>query len=243
VTDGIFDERVAAGYDDASHEMFSNAVLGPTVEFLAELARDGPALEFAIGTGRVALPLSERGVDVHGLDLSQPMVDQLLAKPGGRTIRVTIGDMATTRVDGTFKLVYLVYNTITNLLTQDEQVTCFRNASAHLDTGGKFVIEVMIPALQRLPPGEVYVPFDVSPDHVGIDEYDVANQRLISHHYAVADGRLETFDSPHRYAWPAEYDLMARIAGMALFQRWGTWTREPFTGESTSHISVWEKLP
>ena len=241
MTSNVWDERVAAGYDAASSEMFDEAVVNPAVDLLAELAGDGRALEFAIGTGRVGLPLSARGVEVAGIELSQPMVDQMMRKPGAERIRVTIGDMATTRVDGTFSLVYLVFNTITNLLTQDEQVECFRNAAAHLDVGGHFVIEVGVPDLRRLQPGETYVPFDVSERHLGFDEYDVVDQRLVSHHYYIGDGRAETFDSSHRYAWPAEYDLMARIAGMTLVERWADWHRAPFTADSTSHISVWQK--
>jgi len=241
VTNELWDRRVAAGYDAASAEMFSDDVLGPTVDFLAPLAERGRTLELAIGTGRVALALRARGVDVHGIDSSPSMVEQLRAKPGGDTIPVTIGDMATARVAGTFALVYLVYNTITNLLTQDEQVACFCNASAHLDAGGSFVIEVFVPSLRRLPVGERFVPFDVTPGHIGVDEFDVANQRLISHHFFVGDGRGDTFDSPHRYAWPAEYDLMARIAGLTRRERWSNWHRDPFTSESTSHISVWRK--
>lgn len=241
MTPGFYDEQVASDYDATSVEMFDDAVLGPTVDFLVELAGDGRALEFASGTGRVALPLSSRGIEVAGIELSQPMVNQMSAKPGADRVPVTIGDMATTRVDGTFKLVYLVYNTIMNLLTQDEQVACFRNAGEHLEPGGHFVIEVIVPSLRRLPMGETFVPFDISDGHVGVDEYDVASQRLISHHYWVHDGRGRTSDSPHRYGWPAEYDLMARLAGMTLRQRWSNWDREAFTSESTSHVSVWEK--
>lgn len=241
VSGSFFDERIAAGYDDACGEMNEPTVLAPSVDLLAELAGDGRALELAIGTGRVALPLAERGVDVHGIEISQPMVDQLRAKPGGERLAVTIGDMATTRVNGRFRLVYLVYNTITNLLTQDEQVDCFRNAAAHLESGGCFVIEVFVPALRRLPPGERFVPFDVGPGHVGVDEYDVASQTVVSHHYWVGDGRAETFDSTHRFAWPAEYDLMARIAGLRLRDRWADWHRTPFADDSTSHVSVWER--
>lgn len=241
MTDGIFDARVAPFYDETSPEMFTDDVLTPAVDFLGGLAGQGRALEFAVGTGRVALPLRARGVEVHGIELSRAMVEQMQAKPGAADIPVTIGDMATTRLDDTFRLVYLVYNTITNLLTQDEQVACFRNAAAHLEPGGSFVIEVFIPSLRRLLTGESYVPFDVSPGHLGIDEYDVANQRLISHHYWVSGGRATTFDSPHRYAWPAEYDLMAELAGLALTERWSTWHRDPFTSESTSHVSVWAK--
>lgn len=240
-TDGVFDEHVARTYDDDSAAMFDPEVLGPTVDFLAELADGRRALEFAIGTGRVALALSARGVDVSGVELSRAMAAEMAAKPGAAGIPVTIGDMATTRVDGTFGLVYLVYNTITNLGTQDEQVACFCNAAAHLDVGGHFVIEVFVPALRRLPPGENLIAFDVSDGHVGVDEYDIANQRLTSHHFW--SGRADTFESSHRYAWPAEYDLMARIAGLTLRERWSDWQHTPFTSDSTSHVSVWEKKP
>lgn len=241
MTHGFFDERIAATYDESCGDMNSSAVLGPTVQFLAELAGDGRALEFAIGTGRVALPLTATGVAVHGIEMSQPMVDQMLAKPGADQIPVTIGDMAAVRVEGQFELVYLVYNTITNLLTQDGQVDCFANAAAHLAPGGSFVIEVLVPDLQRLLRGEHYVPFDVSTDHIGIDEYDVANQLLISHHYWISEGRAEKVASKHRYAWPAEYDLMARLAGLNLSERWSSWKRDRFTSESTTHVSVWTK--
>lgn len=237
----LWDEQVASGYDASCGEMNDPEVLGPTVEFLAGLADGGRALEFAVGTGRVALALSAHGVDVHGIEMSQPMIDQMTTKPGAERVPVTIGDMATTRVEGEFSLVYLVYNTIMNLLSQDQQVECFRNAAAHLRSGGCFVIEVMVPAVRRLPPGERFVPFDVSADHIGIDEYDVANQMLTSHHHRISDGQAEIFDSPHRYAWPAEYDLMARIAGLDLAERWSGWQRDPFTSESTSHVSVWRK--
>ncbi|NNE74287.1 MAG: class I SAM-dependent methyltransferase [Acidimicrobiales bacterium] len=235
----FFDEQVAARYDEACGELNEPAVLEPTVACLADLAGSGRALEFAIGTGRVALPLAAAGVDVHGLEISQPMVDQLRTKPGGDHIPVTIGDMATTRVEGEFALVYLVYNTIENLLTQEEQVRCFQNAAAHLTPDGCFLIEVAVPNLRRLPPGETHVPFDLSPDHLGIDEFDVVNQRLVSHHYWVGAGEARAFHSEHRYAWPAEYDLMARLAGMELAARWSDWHRDPFTAESGSHISVW----
>jgi SAM-dependent methyltransferase len=239
--DGVFDERIARTYDADGAEMFAPEVLGPTVDFLAELAGDRRALEFAVGTGRVALALRARGVDVAGIELSRAMVHQMTVKPGAERVPVTIGNMATTRVEGTFGLVYLVFNTITNLLTQDEQVACFCNAAAHLDIGGHFVIEVFVPALRRLPIGECLLAFDVSDSHVGVDEYDVVNQTLTSHHYRSSDGRAGIFDSPHRYAWPAEYDLMARIAGLTLRERWSSWRRTPFTAESTSHVSVWEK--
>ena len=236
-----FDERIAAGYDAAT-DRFDPAVLDPAVDFLAGLAGDGAALELGIGTGRIALPLSQRGVPVHGIDLSPAMVERLRAKVGAGDIGVTIGDFATTRVDGTFRLAYLVYNTITNLTTQDEQVECFRNVAAHLEPGGCFVIEVVVPDLRRLPPGETVRAFGVSPTYVGFDEYtDMTAQILYSHHYWVVGDKLEVFSAPFRYVWPAELDLMARIAGMTLRERWSGWTREPFTSESTSHVSVWKK--
>jgi SAM-dependent methyltransferase len=236
-----FGERVAERYDASAADMFDPAVVEPVVEFLAELAGEGAALELGIGTGRIALPLARRGVRVHGIDLSPAMVARLRAKPGGEDIDVTIGDFATTRVEGAFSLAYLVFNTIGNLTTQDEQVACFENAAAHLEPGGCFVIEVGVPQLQRLPPGETVRPFDVSPDHLGFDEYDVAAQGLISHHYSLVDGAWEAASVPFRYVWPSELDLMARLAGMTLRERWGGWRREPFTGESTRHASVWEK--
>ena len=236
-----FDEPEAATYDEGSAAMFAPEVLGPTVDFLAELAGDGAALELGIGTGRVTLPLSQRGVRVSGIDLSPAMVARLTAKPGGDAIDVAIGDFATTTVDGTFRLAYLVYNTIMNLTTQDDQVACFQNVAAHLEPGGCFVIEVGVPDLQRLPFGETIRPFAVTPNRLGFDEYDVVNQGLISHHYRVVDGRLDVLSPPFRYVWPSELDLMARIAAMTLRERWATWTREPFTSTSTSHVSVWEK--
>jgi SAM-dependent methyltransferase len=236
-----FDEHRAQRYDADSTDMFDPGVVEPAVSFLADLAGTGPALELGIGTGRIALPLSRRGVRVHGIDLSPPMVEQLRAKPGADDIDVTIGDFATTRVRGTFRLAYLVYNTIENLTTQDEQVQCFRNVAAHLEPGGCFVIEVEIPALQRLPPGETVRAFHVSPTRLGFDEYDIAAQGLISHHYWTLDGRLEAFSMPFRYVWPSELDLMARLAGMTLRERWSGWHREPFTSNSTAHVSVWEK--
>jgi SAM-dependent methyltransferase len=239
--DGYFDAAVAPTYDAACGDMNSEAVLQPTVAFLAGLAGNGRALEFAIGTGRVALPLLAAGVEVHGIEMSRAMLAELAKKPGAQGITTTVGDMSSTRVEGSFSLVYLVYNTITNLLTQDGQVACFKNAAAHLEPGGYFVIEVFIPSLRKLPMGETFIPFEVTKGHLGIDEYDVVNQMLISHHYWITGGRVELFHSPHRYAWPAEYDLMARIAGLSLNQRWASWNRDPFTPESTSHISVWRK--
>jgi SAM-dependent methyltransferase len=239
--DGYFDERVAARYDEASAEMFDPSVVDPAVELLAEMAGSGRALEFAIGTGRIALPLAQRGVTVHGIDMSTAMVARLRAKPGGEDIDVTIGDFATTTVDGSFSLVYLVYNTIGNLTTQAAQVACFRNAAVHLEPGGCFVIEVGVPELRRLPPGEIFHVFGASEDSWGIDEYDVATQGLVSHHIENVDGRLERFSAPYRYVWPSELDLMAELAGMRLLERWGGWKREPFTNESRTHVSVWKR--
>jgi SAM-dependent methyltransferase len=241
VPENYFDERIAKSYDAKWAELFEPAVVDPAVRFLADLAGTGAALELGIGTGRIAIPLSKRGVRVHGIDLSPDMVAQLQAKPGTDDIGVTIGDFATTSVGGMFRLAYLVRNTIMNLTTQDEQVACFQNVAAQLEPGGCFVIEVMVPALQRLPPGEAVRAFTVTPTHLGFDEYAVASQGLISHHYWVVDGQLETLSAPFRYVWPSELDLMARLAGMALRERWSDWTREPFTSDSREHVSVWEK--
>jgi SAM-dependent methyltransferase len=236
-----FGERVAEGYDESSADMFAPAVVDPVVDFLAGLAGHGAALELGIGTGRIALPLARRGVRVHGIDLSAAMVARLRAKPGADRIGVTIGDFATTTVEGSFSVAYLVFNTIQNLTTQDGQVACFQNVAAHLEPGGCFVIEVGVPALQRLPPGETVRAFALTPMHLGFDEYDVVGQGLISHHYSVVDGKLEVVSMPFRYVWPSELDLMARMAGMTLRERWSGWKREPFTSDSTKHVSVWEK--
>lgn len=234
-----FEEPVASSYDEDEAEMFDPAVLDPAVDFLAGLAGTGRALELAIGTGRVALPLAARGVAVTGIDISRAMVARLRAKPGGDGIPVTIGDIATTRVGGSFALVYLVFNTIENLTTQDRQVACFANAAAHLSPGGAFVVEVTVPQLQRLPPGETFHVYRGGEDDWGIDEYEVATQGLTSHHLSAVDGRLERASIPFRYVWPSELDLMARLAGMTLDARWSGWTRTPFTSDSRSHVSVW----
>ena len=241
VPKNYFDKRIAKGYEALWPDLFEPAVVEPAVRFLADLAGTGAALELGIGTGRLALPLHGRGVRVHGIDLSPDMVAELHAKPGSDGIGVTIGDFATATVGARFELAYLVRNTITNLTTQDEQVACFRNVAAHLEPGGRFVIEVYIPQLQRLPPGETIHAFSVTPTHLGFEEYDIASQIAISHHYWVVDGRLETFSAPFRYVWPAELDVMARLAGMTLHERWSDWNREPFTSDSRSHVSVWEK--
>jgi SAM-dependent methyltransferase len=236
-----FGEHVAARYDETSADMFEPAVVDPVVDFLADLVGDGAALELGLGTGRIALPLTQRGIRVHGIDLSGAMVARLREKPGGEAIGVTIGDFATTRVEGTFTLAYLVFNTIMNLTTQDEQVACFQNVAAHLEPGGSFVIEVGLPDLRRLPPGATFRPFTVTPTRLGFDEYDVVAQGLISHHYWVREDKLEALSMPFRYVWPSELDLMARLAGMTLRERWSGWQREPFTSDSRKHVSVWEK--
>lgn len=239
--DDHFGGEVAARYDSSAPSMFAPDVLGPTVDVLSELAGDGAALEFAIGTGRVALPLSERGVTVAGIEFSIDMLEQLRRKPGSDAIEVTVGDMASTRLDRQFRLVYLVYNTIGNLTTQHQQVACFANAAAHLEPGGCFVVEVEVPDLRRLPPGQDAVLFSHAPGYVGYDRYtDLVAQQATSHHF-VADGTTTSeVRTPFRYVWPSELDLMARLAGMTLRSRWADWHRTPFTGDSTSHVSVWQ---
>ncbi|QFG24385.1 class I SAM-dependent methyltransferase [Actinomadura sp. WMMB 499] len=239
--DDHFGEDVAATYDDPSGEMFAPEAIDPAVDLLAELAGDGRALELGIGTGRIALPLARRGVPVHGIDLSAAMVARLRAKPGGDAIGVTMGDFATTRVPGPFALAYLVFNTIDNLTTQDAQVACFENAAAHLEPGGHFVIEVGVPPLRRLPPGQTTVPFRVGESSWAFDRLDCATQAMSSTYVTVEGGRGEFRSIPFRYVWPSELDLMARIAGMERHARWSTWTRDPFTHESEKHISVWRK--
>jgi SAM-dependent methyltransferase len=238
--EGFFGERVAARYDEGVASMFDPAVVEPVVDVLAELAGDGDALEFAIGTGRIALPLSARGVRVVGIDNSPEMVARLRAKPGAESIEVTMGDYSSTRVDGEFAVVYVVFNTICNLVTQDAQVAAFENAAAHLRAGGVFVVETGVPALQDLPRGQTIVPFRADAGGLGFDVYDVVTQNFSSQHYRFEDGRVEAEPYEFRYAWPAELDLMARIAGMRLRHRWANWQRETFTAESGSHVSVWE---
>jgi SAM-dependent methyltransferase len=239
--DTRFDEWIARRYERLWPELFDPAVIDPAVDLLAEIAAGGPALEFGVGTGRIALPLSRRGVGVHGIELSPAMADRLREQPGGADVGVTVGDFATVAVGGEFRLVYLLRNTITNLTTQEEQVAAFRNAAAHLVPGGCFLIENYVPELRRLPPGETTVLFTADPAHVGYEEYDVARQIAVSHHHWMFDGRLVSFSSPHRYVWPAELDLMARLAGLTLRDRWSGWQREPFTAESRSHVSVWAR--
>ncbi|GAB3826943.1 class I SAM-dependent DNA methyltransferase [Dactylosporangium cerinum] len=239
--DGYFGERVAARYDESSREMADPAVVQPAIDTLAKLADGGRALELGIGTGRIALPLAARGVPVHGIDLSRAMVARLREKPGGEAIGVTIGDFATARVDAAFSVAYLVFNTIMNLTTQAAQVACFRNVAAHLQPGGRFVVEVMMPDLRRLPPGQDVVPFLVSETRWAYDLYDVATQSMSSNYVEVSGGRGGFRSIPFRYVWPAELDLMAQMAGLHLQHRWSGWEQEPFTSDSTQHVSVWEK--
>lgn len=256
--DGYFGEPVAARYDESTAEMSAPGVVQPAVAFLAGLAGAGRALEFGVGTGRIALPLARRGVPVHGIELSRAMVARLRAKPGGGAIGVTIGDFATAAAGSTaaaestsagttgaagggFSVAYLVFNTIMNLTTQDAQVACFRNAAAHLEPGGCFVIEVALPELRKLPPGQNVVPFHVSPGQWAYDIYDTATQAMSSNYVEVSGGRGEYRSIPFRYVWPAELDLMAQLAGMRLRERWAGWKREPFTSDSRQHVSVWEK--
>lgn len=240
VSSDYWDEHRARGYDAGSSWMFAPEVLDPTVDFLAVLAGDGAALEFAIGTGRVAVPLVRRGIRVSGIELSRPMVDQLRTKATEEELPVVVGDMATARLPGQFSLVYLVWNTIGNLRTQDEQVACFQNAAAHLAPGGRFVVEVEVPPLRRLPPGQMAVPFHVGEHHTGLDTFDLVTQTAVSHHYSrTDDGTIGYGTHNYRYVWPSECDLMARLAGLELEDRFADWHRAPFTSESESHVSVW----
>jgi len=241
--DEIWDVETARQYDTPGVGMFSPEVLGPTVDRLVELADGGAALEFAVGTGRVAVPLGERGVPVTGIELSRPMVDQLRTRADEATVPVIVGDMATARAPGRYSLVYLMFNTIGNLLTQDEQVECFRNAARHLRPGGRFVVELGVPDLRVLPPGQQAVVFAAEPGYLGVDTYDVLRQHLVSHHVRFGDGRdARLFRSPHRYVWPAELDLMGRLAGFDLECRHADWVGAEFTAESRSHVSIY-RLP
>ena len=239
--DGYFDEEVAAGYDAATSGMYDQSIIDAIVDVLSELAGDGRALEFGVGTGRIALPLARRGVEVYGIDMSKAMVDRLRDKPGGQAIGVTIGNFAGARAPGDFSLTYLVFNTINNLTTQDEQIACFVNAARHLTPGGFFVIEVGVPALRLLPPGQRAVPFDVGDASWAYDLYDCATQSMSSNYVDDVDGQARLRSIPFRYVWPAELDLMAQMAGLHLQHRWAGWQREPFTSDSAQHVSVWEK--
>jgi SAM-dependent methyltransferase len=240
VPEDYFDGWIAERCERLWPDVFDPAVVAPAVEVLAEMVGDGAALELGIGTGRLALPLSRRGVPVSGIDLSPAMVAKLRAQRGGEAIDVKLGDLATARVHGAFRLVYMVRNTIMNLTTQDAQVEAFANAAAHLEPGGFFVVEVVVPPWQRLAPRETFLVFEMSPTHIGVDEIDVVTQNSRSHHCWFIDGETKRFSPPFRYVWPAELDLMARLAGMTLHQRWSDWKREPFTNQSHSHISVWK---
>jgi SAM-dependent methyltransferase len=241
LAENYFDEWVAQKYKVLWAHLFASEFVEPAVSFLADLAGDGRVLELGIGTGRLALPLSRRGLRVDGIELSEAMVEQMRVEPGSSEVTVTMGDFSTTRVDGTFTLAYLVRNTIMNLTTQDAQVACFHNVASHLAPGGFFAIEVIVPPWQRLALGETIVPFDVSPRHLGFDEIDVVTQNSWSHHYWFVDGETTTYSAPFRNVWPSELDLMARLAGLALYERWSDWNHEPFTSTSRSHISVWQK--
>ena len=239
--DGYFDEDAAARYDESEAGMFEPAMVDPVVDVLAELAGDGRALELGIGTGRIALPLTRRGVPVHGIEVSRAMVARLRSKPDGEDIAVTIGDFATTQVEGTFSVAYLVFNTIMNLTTQQAQVTCFQIVAAHLVPGGSFLVECTVPELQRLPPGEKVRAFDIGDARWGFDQYEVATQGLTSHHFELVGGKVERSSIPFRYVWPSELDLMAQLAEMTFRDRWSDWDRGPFTNESRKHVSIWEK--
>jgi SAM-dependent methyltransferase len=239
--DGYFGERAAASYDDPADPMNQPEVTGPAVSLLAELAGHGRALELAIGTGRIGLPLSQRGVRVHGIELSRAMAARLRAKPGGDAVAVTIGDMTTTSVDGTFTVAYLVFNTINNLTTQEAQLACFGNVARHLARGGCFVIETAVPPLRQLPPGQDIQGYRAGPGRIVSYSFDHATQNYRGHYVEFADGTGEYQTIPFRYAWPSELDLMARLAGLRLRDRWAGWNREPFTTDSRSHVSVWEK--
>ena len=241
--DDVWDVAAAQRYDTPGAGMFAPEVLGPTVDRLVELAGGGRALELAIGTGRVGVPLAQRGVPVTGIELSRPMIDRLRTKVDETTIPVVVGDMATAGAPGTFSIVYLVYNTISNLLTQAEQVACFRNAARHLTPGGRFVIELWVPELRKLPPGLEATVWHQEPGYIGLDTYDVLHQQVVSHHFRFGEGtEARLFRSPHRYIWPAELDLMAQLAGFALETRHADWQGAEFTAESRSHVSVY-RLP
>jgi SAM-dependent methyltransferase len=240
----IWDVNVAQHYDTPGTGMFAPAILGPTVYRLASLADGGPVLEFAIGTGRVAIPLAERGVPVSGIELSHPMIDQLRTKVDEATIPVVVGDMATAVAPGRYTLVYVVYNAISNLLTQAEQVACFRNAAHHLTPGGRFVIELWVPELRKLPPGQQAMVRQYLPGHITLHTYDVLRQHVVSHHFWFDESsQARLFRSPHRYIWPAELDLMAQVAGFELESRQADWTGADFTAESHSHVSVYRIPP
>lgn len=241
--DGYFDEKVASKYDEFSASMFTPEKIDPVVDFLVDLAGNGTALELGIGTGRIALPLYERGVQVDGIEMSHAMVNRLRTKPDGDKIGVTIGDFSTVATGGRYSVAYLVFNTIMNLTSQESQVSCFKNVASHLEPGGCFVIEVSVPRLQELPQGQHLRPYLLNETRMSFDEYDVSQQGLTSHHFTLEDGNWEKLSIPFRYVWPAELDLMAQIAGLVPVARWSDWNREPFTNDSKSLIAVWQKPP
>jgi SAM-dependent methyltransferase len=245
VSSVVWGQEIAEVYDRTYAGQFQPSVLDPTVAVLAELAAGGPVVEFAVGTGRVALPLSAQGVAVHGLELSPAMAAQLAAKPGADAILLTVGDMTTARVPGApFRLVYLVANTIMNVTTQDDQLAVFANAFAHLEPGGCFAVQVIVPQLRRVPPGELAWVFRLDPDHVGIETFDDPVAQIAwSHHWIEADGHLVRHSAPYRYVWPSELDLMARMTGFRLRDRWADWDRSPFVADSKSQVAIFEKLP
>ncbi|SEJ48827.1 Methyltransferase domain-containing protein [Arthrobacter sp. yr096] len=243
----LWDNEAAKQYDTPGEGMFSPDVLGPTVEVLSELAGDGAAIEFAIGTGRVAIPLAEAGVQVSGIELSHAMIARLREKVDEDRIPVVQGDMSRVRAEGSFTLAFLVFNTIANLLTQDEQVRCFENAASHLTPGGRFVVELWVPQLRSLPPGHGGTVEVSQPGYLLVDTYDVLRQHVVSHHVRfgpdLSDGRDARIGrTPHRYIWPSELDLMARIAGFELEARWAGWDRSEFTADSRSHVSVYRLI-
>jgi hypothetical protein len=239
----IWNEKIAREYDTPGQGMFADAVVQPAVRFLEQLAGSGKVLELAVGTGRIAIPLANRGIRVSGIDYSAAMVEQLHRKIDADILPVTIGDMTTTKVEGRFSLVYLVYNGISNLLTQEAQVQCFKNAAAHLDSGGRFVIELWIPELRKLPPGQQAVVWAVEKDYIGLDTYDLQKQHVISHHIRINRNgeKVELYRSQHRFIWPGELDLMAKLAGFRLENRFSDWDRSPFDAEKRSHISIYMK--
>ncbi len=240
MSENHFDEPVAAAYDDSSPDMFAPEVLGPTVDVLADLAGPGgSAVELAVGTGRVALPLAARGIDVHGFDLSPAMLRRLEDKPGADRVTASVGDMTTARLGRRFDLAYLVFNTIGNVTTQDGQVDVFATATAHLVPGGHFVVENLVPQLQRLAPGDRFHVFERTDAYLGVDEYDLLTQQMWSHHHFFDGAEGRRASTPFRYAWPSELDLMARLAGMRLVDRWADWDRSKFTATSPSAVSVW----
>lgn len=242
IPDQHLDPVVAASYDAAVDSRFAPDLIADAVRLFTELADGGSVVEFAIGTGRLALPLAAADVPVSGFDASQPMLDELAKKPGADQVAVSVGDMTTTQIADDASLVYLVFNTIGNLRTQAKQVQCFRNAAAHLAPGGRFLIETNVPRLASLPPGETVRPFEVTPHHVGFDEFiDPVEQILVSHHYYINGDKVRTLSGAFRYVWPSELDLMAQLAGMTLESRWADWNRAPFTGDSPAHVSVWRK--